>query len=140
MASSTKALNIVPIVDEIIWLSHAGSCENINRRSPFYFDPNTDRFDLQPHLRALSQCILVCKLWAKIGIPQLWSSYTTEINLLSLINTVHWRDILREGWDGVSTIDTKVSNLKKLQIYYYIGHHSLNMFLPPDDTSKSLTA
>jgi hypothetical protein len=91
MSSCTRALSIDIIVDEIIWLSHAGSCKNNRCQNPFSLNPKRCRHH-GSHLRALARRILVCKLWAKIGIPQLWASYTRDKNLLSLVSAVHWRD------------------------------------------------
>lgn len=85
--TAQKALSIPPILSEIIWLTHAGSCSDTScLPKPFgggFLDETCNyRGD---HLITLSQCILVCKYWAKVGIPQLWGFYTSEDNLLSLL-------------------------------------------------------
>jgi hypothetical protein len=129
MSSSTKALYIDTILDEIIWLSHAGSCRDLNCRNPFSLDPSGCTYQ-EAHLRALSRCILVCKLWAEIGIPQLWSSYANYMNLLSLVKTVGW-DVPQKDWFDKSAIDAEVSKLKLLQFYYVFARHCLKPFLPP---------
>jgi hypothetical protein len=108
MSSTAKALNIVIIVDEIIWLSHAGSCNDC--RNPLRLDLGHCYYSVD-HKRALSRHILVCELWAKIGIAQLWGSYAEARNLLSIMNNVHQRDKHRNvdsRRESESSMDTDV--------------------------------
>jgi hypothetical protein len=113
MSSCIKALNIDSIVDEVIWLSQAGSCKSIDCQDLGVNGLHPPLYHCRvAHLRSLSQCILVCKLWSRIGVPQLWSVYTKDKNLLALIQVkpdkpgVDLQKICKE-----STIDTEVRYL-----------------------------
>jgi hypothetical protein len=112
MSSCIKALNIDIIVDEVIWLSQAGSCKFIECENSF---SNLNLYlclDREAHLRALSRCILVCKLWARIGISQLWGFYTEDKHLLALIvpggPNMDLMDLWREEDRRGPTIGTEV--------------------------------
>jgi hypothetical protein len=88
LTSAQKALNIDTIVDEIIWLLQAGSCDREAWRccaSPSSKDGRRCG-DIDIHLRALLRCILVSRKWSKIGMAQLWGIYATDMNLLSVIS------------------------------------------------------
>jgi hypothetical protein len=78
--SIQRALDIDAILDRVIWLVHA-SCE---WNCLDDFRPGYCR-NINEHLIDLARCILVCKKWAGLGIPQLWGSYATDANLLALV-------------------------------------------------------
>jgi hypothetical protein len=81
--SASRALSIDTIVDEVIWLLQAGGCIEMDCWDPAAIDKPCPNY--ATHLRDLYQCILVCKKWSQIGIVQLWSSYASDWNLLSLL-------------------------------------------------------
>jgi hypothetical protein len=84
--SSTKALRIPTILDEVTWLVHAGSCTEPECQRDFDIGDSCHLVD--EHLQNLLNCIMVSKIWAKIAIPQLWGRYAHEKHLFSVIADV----------------------------------------------------
>jgi hypothetical protein len=81
--SSQKALRIRVILDGVVWLVHAGGCSPLRCLPPVGIHHYCN--STEGHLRNLLACILVCKFWAEISIPQLWSSYAHDRDLFALL-------------------------------------------------------
>jgi hypothetical protein len=92
VSSSVRALRIDTILDEVIWLMHAGGCSSGSCSKAFTLSfPYGCHLNGKDHLHQLLKSILVCKHWAAIAKPQLWGHYATDRNLLSIISDIpHW--------------------------------------------------
>lgn len=85
-SASTKALDILPILEEIISYLHIGiSYYGWNDTfEKVYYQVDTS-VCLDGSMKSLHSCVLVSRLWSCVTIPQLWGHYANLKNLLALV-------------------------------------------------------
>ena len=86
ITSREKVLKDLSLLHEIIWELH-GHCRKCHGLSEFdeFVHENDHGSCRKAHIKPLSSCILVSKLWSNVAIPQLWSHYTRIQELICLM-------------------------------------------------------
>ena len=87
MTSRDKVLKDLFLLREIIWElhGHCRKCHELSEFDEFIHENFKHSSCKRDHIKSLSTCIIVSKLWSDVAIPQLWGYYTRIQELICLM-------------------------------------------------------